>query len=381
MSVMSPSAVIRSTPERSFVRVNQLPGTTTAARQAASRAARSGELIPIRRGLYYRGVQTRYGMTRPRVEEIAREVLGEMGSGPAGYSAAREWGVTTQVPASFHVATLWVADPIEGVTQHARRNRERVKLNTKEIALIELLRAPEVYVEAGWDALVQHVRKAFARGDAREDALCAAVAGERNTTALGVPAAYVEKDFWVTEVLRAASTEQAVALPDGSVVPVTFTFKGDHAITVLGETESAWKEFASFDVNVLAPERTLFEKLAAVHDAASRNDTSVLLKQGRHFYDIHRLVENTQVAGALEAIDPAEKQKLIDDIDQRSLAAGFSSTIRPTGCYANSPAFDPEHPSRAAIETGYSAAQQLIYGERISLDDVTESVRRRRKLL
>lgn len=217
--------------------------------------------------------------------------------------------------------------------------------------------------------------------------------------ALGMPAVYVEKDFWVTEVLRAASVEQGIALPDGSLVPVTLTFKGgtslsrvfgiverfsedvhllaefpagtslsarhkilkavdgavrnhlsfaghqvtvgssttgvkryttyayptaspdrslkegvllelgsrggtqpsashryrslvaDHAITILGDDESSWEEFESFSVSVLAPERTLFEKLAAVHDAASRNDTAILLKQGRHFYDIHRLVQ------------------------------------------------------------------------------------------
>lgn len=161
--------------------VKRLPGTAAAARKAASRAARNGELLPVRRGLYYRGAKTRYGMTRPRAEEVAREVLGETGSGPAGYSAAREWNVTTQVPSSFDVATLWVTDPIVGVTQRARRNKERVKLNEKEIALLELLRAPDVYVEAGWDVLVERVRDALTKKEVREDALRAAVAGERNT--------------------------------------------------------------------------------------------------------------------------------------------------------------------------------------------------------
>lgn len=178
---MSPSEVIRSAPERSFVHVKRLPGSAAAARQAASRAARSGELLPIRRGLYYRGAKSRYGMTRPRVEDVAREVLGEAGCGPAGYAAAREWGVTTQVPSSFHVATLWTLDPIPGVTQHARRNKERAKLNAKEIALLELLRAPDVYVEAGWKVLVKRVRDALAKKEVREEPLRTAVAAERNT--------------------------------------------------------------------------------------------------------------------------------------------------------------------------------------------------------
>lgn len=182
MSVISPATAIRNAPARSFVHVNRLPGTATAARQAASRAARSGELMPVRRGLYYRGAKTRYGMTRPRIEEIVREVLGAAGNGPAGYSAAREWGVTTQVPSSFHVAALWTADPIEGVTQHSRGNRERISLNSKEIALLELLRAPEVYVETGWNTLARKVRDAFAGGEVVADRLRVAVASERNVT-------------------------------------------------------------------------------------------------------------------------------------------------------------------------------------------------------
>lgn len=138
--------------------------------------------MPVRRGLYYRGAKTQYGMTRPRIEEIVREVLGDAGNGPAGYSAAREWGVTTQVPSSFHVAALWTSDPIEGVTQHARRNRERASLNAKEIALLELMRAPEVYVEAGWNTLARKVRDALAVGEIVEDRLRVAAAGERNVT-------------------------------------------------------------------------------------------------------------------------------------------------------------------------------------------------------
>lgn len=182
MSTITPAIVIRSTPTKSFVHVNRLPGTSTAARQAASRAARSGELIPVRRGLYYRGVKTRYGMTRPRIEEIVREVLGDTGTGPAGYSAAREWGVTTQVPSSFHVAALWPSDPIEGVTQHSRSNRERASLNAKEIALLELMRAPEVFVEAGWITLARKFRDALIGGEVTEDRLRVAAARERNVT-------------------------------------------------------------------------------------------------------------------------------------------------------------------------------------------------------
>lgn len=178
MSTLSPSAVIRETPEKSFVHVDRLPGSSTAARKAASRAVKDGLLLPVRRGLYYRGRRTRYGVAAPRPEDVARAVLGTRGIGPAGYSAARAWGVTTQVPPLWHVATLRTVDPIDGVVQHARRNLARADLTEKEIALLELLRSPEVYVEVGWDALVAKVRASLRAGEINADRLLEAVPGE-----------------------------------------------------------------------------------------------------------------------------------------------------------------------------------------------------------
>lgn len=180
MTALSPAAVIRETPEKSFVHVDRLPGSSTAARKAASRAVKDGLLLPVRRGLYYRGRRTRYGITAPRPDEVARVVLGTRGVGPAGYSAARAWGVTTQVPPVWHVATLRTIDPIEGVTQHERRNLARVDLNEKEIALLELLRSPEVYVEAGWETLVARFDASLANREVDLDNLRAAVPGEYN---------------------------------------------------------------------------------------------------------------------------------------------------------------------------------------------------------
>lgn len=49
MTTLSPAAVIRETPEKSFVHVDRLPGSSTAARKAASRAVKEGLLLPVRR--------------------------------------------------------------------------------------------------------------------------------------------------------------------------------------------------------------------------------------------------------------------------------------------------------------------------------------------
>lgn len=298
----------------------------------------------------------------------------------------------------------------------------------------------------------------------------------------GVPGSYVEKDFWVTEVLRAAAVDRVVVMADGSTGSVTFLFKGgtslsrvfgivdrfsedidllavfpegaatnarhkilkdvdsgvtahlaltsndvtvgasttgvkryttyhypveaydgalkegvllelgsrggtypagrhnyrsmvaDYAITELGEPEDTWEEFASFEVNVLAPERTLLEKIAAVHDAAVRNDTATLLKYGRHFYDIDRLLNTPSVVIKLTSLGRAGFAELVDDINTHSEEAGFSWRPRPEGGYADSPAFDPTHPSHPSILTGYQSAQHLIHGEHVTFEQVLASV-------
>jgi len=157
----TPAAAIRALPARSFVRLSDLPGADTARRKAVSRAVESGDLLKVRRGLYYRGKATRYGMTHPSTADVVNVVMGSIGVGLAGFSAAREWGVTTQLPVSVHVATLKRVEGLGGVKQTVRSNLARADLNAKEIALLELMREPDVYVEAGWGALVAAVRDAI----------------------------------------------------------------------------------------------------------------------------------------------------------------------------------------------------------------------------
>ncbi len=176
----APAAAIRSVPPRSFVRLEALPGADPARRKAVSRAVSAGDLINVRHGLYYRGAKTRYGMTGPSTVEVALEVLGRRGIGPAGFSAAREWSLTTQVPPALHIAVLKPAKDLPGITLSVRSNLDRVDLRYKEIALVELLRGPEIYVEAGWRSLVEAVAGAVAAREVRIGKVLAVAASERD---------------------------------------------------------------------------------------------------------------------------------------------------------------------------------------------------------
>ncbi|QCO97327.1 nucleotidyl transferase AbiEii/AbiGii toxin family protein [Arthrobacter sp. 24S4-2] len=77
----------------------------------------------------------------------------------------------------------------------------------------------------------------------------------------------------------------------------------EYALQTLGDDESTYEEFTPVHVQVLAPERTLLEKLALVHDAVTRlpeeTAQAALLRGGRHFYDIHCLLNDERVRAAL----------------------------------------------------------------------------------
>lgn len=153
----------------------------------------------------------------------------------------------------------------------------------------------------------------------------------------------------------------------------------EYAIDVLGETGDTWDEFASFEVEVLAPERTLLEKLALLHDAATRSfredGMGRLARGGRHIYDVHRLLSADEVIDALEEAGPQGIAALCADIDENSSSAGFSFTPRPLAGYGESPLLETTPPFRSVLEDGYNAAMSLVYGDQPTLDECLETIR------
>lgn len=75
------------------------------------------------------------------------------------------------------------------------------------------------------------------------DALVSATA-----SAIGVSAEYVEKDFWATEVLRAACAERSISVQNGQVAPVTFVFKGGTSLSRVFRVTQRFSE----DIDLLA---------------------------------------------------------------------------------------------------------------------------------
>jgi hypothetical protein len=160
----------------------------------------------------------------------------------------------------------------------------------------------------------------------------------------------------------------------------------EHAINVLGEPADEWEEFAPISVEVLAPERTLIEKCALLHNLGARyaDDPGVerdLARAGRHFYDIHKLLGNAKVRDALAELGQSGLQDLVNDVNARSEAAGWAYTERPQDGYGASQVFDPYAAGREVAERGFDVAMGMVYRDPPSYEECLATVREHRSLI
>lgn len=159
---MSVATLVRTEVERrpveSFVRSRDLLALSpsrSAIDTALHRLTKDGHLRFIRSGIYYKGKRTRFGMTAPDpmlVGVTIAELHGMSGGvGPAGYSAARALGLTTQMPSRHELA---VPGRAPGDTEHvhfvSRPAHTRSTLRSLEVAVLEMLRQWPRYSEADW---------------------------------------------------------------------------------------------------------------------------------------------------------------------------------------------------------------------------------------
>ena len=154
-------------------------GTEAAVDTALSRLAAAHELLRVRKGLYWKGRPTRFGMTRPSAYEVALHV-GGLGSSPASVAAAHALGLSTQVPAVVEVAVPGKApDPFPGVRfrsrPYARRARE---LRPLEVAALEVL-ADALVAEVSLEQLEARIKELIASGVVR----CGVLVDEANDEA------------------------------------------------------------------------------------------------------------------------------------------------------------------------------------------------------
>lgn len=139
-------------------------------------------------------------------------------------------------------------------------------------------------------------------------------------------------------------------------------------------------EFTPFEMKILAPERTLVEKLLLVHQLAVRSDATAARAGGRHLYDVCKLLTDDDTLDALRS-EPDLVARITEDALAQSERWGFDAAPRPEGGFAASPAFDAAGPTIDALREGYRAAKPLIYREIPSFHECVQVVHASARLL
>jgi hypothetical protein len=119
-------------------------GNPNAVDQALADLHAAGEIRRIRRGLYWRGRRTTFGISLPSATDTVKQITGlTYGIGPSGYSAALALGLSTQVPRNETFAVpvrtpTGLPEGINVVSRSARRGRLGAELRPREVAWLEI---------------------------------------------------------------------------------------------------------------------------------------------------------------------------------------------------------------------------------------------------
>jgi len=127
---------------------------------------------------------------------------------------------------------------------------------------------------------------------------------------------------------------------------------------------------------VLAAERTFVEKLFVIHGSVARYqrdpDVSPLVRIGRHYYDVGKLLADPTVQ---TSVGTAEFWEMARDHDHRGAREFSKRHVAPADLnFASSPGLFPDPATRTLLEREYSRDRSLFFDDAPSLDDVLSAL-------
>lgn len=166
-----------------FWHVEDFDGDPHAVVLELRRLVEAGELERVRRGVYWRGRKTRFGMAVPPAVEAVREIVGEGEAvGAAGWYATNILGLSTQLsPTPVVAVTRRPPTGLRGirlVNRASRVGRRRAKLNEIEVTLLEALEGWDRYVELDRLEALERFAELLERDDVRVERLVRAAETE-----------------------------------------------------------------------------------------------------------------------------------------------------------------------------------------------------------
>jgi hypothetical protein len=134
-------------------RIEDFEGSPKAVNSELRRLVERGELQRVRRGMYWRGRKSSFGMIGVADGQALQTAVGDDEAiGATGWNATNLLGLSTQVPAVSSLAvthrTPQGLDRVRVASRAARTGRRRARLTGLEVTLLEALEGWERYVEA-----------------------------------------------------------------------------------------------------------------------------------------------------------------------------------------------------------------------------------------
>jgi Transcriptional regulator, AbiEi antitoxin len=164
-------------------RTEEFEGSRDAVQAELRRLVRAGELERLRRGVYWRGRKTRFGMTAADQVRALSEVLGKQATiGAAGWYAASLLGLSTQV-SPRRVLAMTARPPagfnyLQMIDRSQRIGRHDARLSSLEVTMLEAIEGWEKYVEAKPERAVGRFLEMIGDGSVRVAKLVAAAKTE-----------------------------------------------------------------------------------------------------------------------------------------------------------------------------------------------------------
>lgn len=198
---------------------SKLDASSSAVVSELERLQNDDQVEHVRRGLWWRGRPTKFGMSLPRPGDAVRAVVGDREAiGAAEWHATNLLGLSTQVvPREILAITTRPPTGIDGVrmiNRSSRTGRRDARLNDLEVTLLEAIDGWDRYVERPRGEATERFVELLGREDVRIPRLAKA-AGTESPIVRERLRALLERGGWAEEasaIPRAGSAGRKRAL-------------------------------------------------------------------------------------------------------------------------------------------------------------------------
>jgi hypothetical protein len=157
-------------------RIEDFEGSPSAVNNELRRLIARGELMRVRRGVYWRGKKSRFGMIGASQGEAVQKLFGAREAiGATGWNATNLLGLSTQVsPVEALAVTHRRPEGLHNVkvsSRAARSGRREAKLGGMEVTFLEALEGWDRYVEVDGATALQRFGELLDRDDVRVERL------------------------------------------------------------------------------------------------------------------------------------------------------------------------------------------------------------------